>query len=458
MSGKVQDKIYGDLNKWDEFSIEALAVFKGLNAAQDDLLHRGILTKPKMIIDEDYVLDITRMLKVVYNKNLKNFVKYSSGVTLADALADITNRLFLSSEQSRKADSRRTYTVPDYSMYTLEDNFNADSKRTYLPEEQLEKYLNFLNLDIIEQLDEKENKYKSLDTGLVQVGTHKTLYIEKTRLTKAQLIVMGFKKDLDLISDLMDDRLNEAKPAKVKKSATPNLTKIKKQKALKVAKLDYMDSFNEQVITQHKKELYNYLAMVLQNGMVDYVRKIFDEISTSASIAISDSQEDESINEYDKYFMSDDNSQDLIKEVELIQDVKKLAEKAYTISQESEDYDFDYKVEVIQLVLQLSMYSFKPLEISKILETSYSTVMDIRELLKEALFEAAMDSNLGAVTDLESIDKYLEDMKDTISEYKDETVKESSISIPTLQKQLKDVMGRDYYMVQEIRMYLDSQQ
>jgi len=419
-----------DTMKWDEFSLEAYVVYQGIIKNQEELIHRGILTDKKFHIDTDYVLDITRMLKVVYNKNLKNFIRHSSGISLEDALASITNRLFLSSKLSEKSDKRRTYDLPDYSLFTIHND-----KKDYVSQELNERLLDSVPDYVLEYLETKEYKNNFRIAEVDSYEVNGTLMIEKTRLSKPQLILMGFKKDLETITTLKDSRLK----------ASNNLKKLKER-----------ELYNLEALELHKRAVYNYIAMVLQNGMIDYIKETYSGMSQEVSGVISNSQDDDDLRDYDRYFMVDDNSQDLIKEIELVEDIKKLSKKAYELQLESDEYKFEYNVESIEVVLQLSMYSFKPKEISKILDTPYSVISNIRELLKEAIFVSAMESNLGVVTDLESIDKYLEDMGGNLSEYKDSDTNVASLSIVDIQKQLKETMGREYYMIQEVREYLDS--
>lgn len=416
--------------KWDEFSLEAYAVYQGIIKNQEELIHRGILQEPKFHLNQEYVVDITRMLKVVYNKNLKNFVMNSSGVMLSDALSNITDKLFLSKKLSEKGDKRRDYSLPDYSMFVLKGD-----KRIYLSKELYNTYLEEVPDYVLENLESKEYKYSYCYAELKQSYEGLDIQIEKTRLTKPQLIIMGFKKDLEKITELKDSRLK----------ASNNLKKIKER-----------EIYNLKALELHRRAVYNYLAMILQNGMIDFIKDTYTEMSQEVTGMIANSQDDEELRDYDRYFMVDDDSQDLLKEIELIEDVKKLAQKAYEIQLDSEDYSTEYKAEAIEVVLQLSMYSFQPKEIAKILDTPFAVVNNIRELLKEALFITAMDNNLGAITDLESIDRYLENMSDSISEYKDSESNGSDLSIVEVQRQLKETMGSNYYMIQEIREYLDS--
>ena len=413
-----------DKIKWDEFSLEAFDIYQGLIKNQEELINRGILEAPKFNIEQDYIVDLTRMLKVVYNKNLKNFIMNSSGVMLSDALSNITDKLFLTKKLSEKGDKRRTYELPDYSLFIIKNDV-----KIYLDKELNNKYLDSVSDLALENLEHKDYKYSYTSADLDSTYEDLEIQIEKTRLTKPQLIIMGFKKDLDKISELKDSRL---------KSKT-NLKKISEIKLYNLKALDL-----------HRRAIYNYLAMILQNGMIDFIKDTYSEMSQELSGVVSNSQDDDDLRDYDRYFMVDDDSQDLLKEIELIEDVKKLAQKAFEIQE-----DDSYKVEAIEVILQLSMYSFNPKEISKILDTPFTVVNNIRELLKEALFNSAMDSKLEAITDLDSIDKYLENMGDNLSEYK-ESNQNKDLSIVSIQKQLKETMGSSYYKVQEIREYLDS--
>ena len=413
--------------KLDAFSLEAYAVYQGILKNQEELINRGILNKPKFNIDEEYVLDITRMMKVVYSKNLKNFITHTSGIELRDALSAITDKLFLSKTMSEKNDKRRDYKLPEYSLFTI----TQKDKRVYLNPEESKDIFEAIPGMVYANINHKENKYNFLDS---ETNCNPTVYIEKTRLTKPQLIIMGYKKDIDKIESLKDARLKE----------TNGLKKTQEKRL-----------YNQTAEVLHKKAVYNYLAMIIQNGMVDFIKDTCKEMYQEMSGVIANSQDDDEVRDYDRYFMVEDDSQDLLKEVELIQDTKKLAKRAYELQLE-EGCKTSYKVEAIEVVLQISMYSFKPMEIAQILNTPYEVISNIRELLKESLFVSAMEQNLGAITDLETIDKYLEGMSDSLEDYRETEPKANSLSIVEIQRQLKQTMGRDYYMIQEVREYLDS--
>lgn len=391
--------------QWDEFSIEACAIHKSLVNNQKQLITRGILTEEVMLLPDSYILDITKMLKVIYSKNLKGFLLNSTGVSLSDALATIDNKIFLSTEFSKKGDKRRSYTLPEISYFIYKmDIYNNEVKEYLPPQTSIE---DLIDLDDIKAINKSVGSV--VETGF-RTTDGKSIWIEKTRLTKPQLIIMSYKPP--------------------KKTATQK---------------------------EHNKKLYNFLAIVMQNAMLDYIANTNNSMSQELYEVNSDDTDDNS-NSFDNLITDIDNTMEMVEEFELQTDIDNLANKALELQDKTSKVI--YNKSLIKLVLQLSLHSFQPKEVARILEVKYTIISDIRELLKEALFTLTMSNHLRSLSDIKDIDSYLNNMTDNMLDYRSgfKTKKEvDNCSMVTLQKQVQKVLGSDYFLIQEVREFIDSQ-
>lgn len=191
--------------------------------------------------------------------------------------------------------------------------------------------------------------------------------------------------------------------------------------------------------------LFNFLAQIISLEMIDFKKDSYKSYKSQVNLT---SEEGDSLE--DEYFQTRDDTDTLINEVALKRSTEELAKLA------SENSPYDY--ETIEFVFKLLLYSFQVTEIAKIMDVPYHVIKDIRENLKEVLMDAACSENGEILVNLYEIDDYLKDLGGTSTEFRNgvktkQEVEESPLNV--LQSQLKEVLGRDYYKVQEIREHLD---